>query len=405
MGAVELASDTRWYPGALYELAWSPQVEREPPPGGITWLSYQERDGTIDSAGEYYDVSPIAERLEQLGVDVPRRYGSSTARADLTGLLAPELGLRPSGTFTAFAVEPSPKLAERLGVFSCLRSTRVAFLAFPTCLVTMRHRSRIWIGRRGGSAHPPVSADGGPFAGREALQKAVETAWAKRPDRSGVGDLAILVLRALSRTLPGGTAYLADRLEEAEGIYFSVLDTNDDDLDEIALRSAQRNLFDLAGILTSLGRELTTLTANIPDDHPWVIGDRGQKEASDIVHDYAEALATVRTSRQDLRTSVDMTASTLASRQLVIAHRQELRAQEQLRLAQEQRDRNDRFMRDATLIASLVLLPTLVATVYGANVGLPLKNEATGTIVMLAVMLVAAFAAWQALRLRYGRDP
>jgi Mg2+ and Co2+ transporter CorA len=62
--------------------------------------------------------------------------------------------------------------------------------------------------------------------------------------------------------------------------------------------------------------------------------------------------------------------------------------------------RNERFMRDATLVASLVLLPTLIATIYGANVALPFKNEVGGALLLVAAMAIGAALAWLAIRRR-----
>jgi hypothetical protein len=65
---------------------------------------------------------------------------------------------------------------------------------------------------------------------------------------------------------------------------------------------------------------------------------------------------------------------------------------------------SDTRWRPGTVIASLVLLPTLVATVYGANVALPLEGRLAGTALMLLVMAVTGLVAWLALRARYSRD-
>jgi Mg2+ and Co2+ transporter CorA len=405
MTVVELASDTRWRPGSGYVHGDGPPQE-----GDVVWLDFREQpDGEAAALG-YYDIAPIAERLEALRIDAVRRNrrGRTRVHRSLTGLFAPRLGHRGSGTFTAFGVDASPALAEKLGAFSCVRSVRVSLVALPGCLVTVRHRPNVWVGRRSDASvldaaralGEPPEADA--FAGSAALHRVAEARWLERPDQSSVADLTLVVLRLLSGSLQPAVSYLAGRLDEAEQVYFSVLDSADDRLDDAALRTAQRNLFELAGVLASFGRELSTLTDNIPaEPGDWIVDEADAQEAQAAVREYRDAMTAIRDLRQDLRTSVDMTASTLASHQLVIASRQEERAREQLRLAEEQRDRNDRFMRDATLIASLVLLPTLVATVYGAEVALPLKNRAAGTALMLAVMLVLAFAAWQALRTRY----
>ena len=411
--SLRFASDTRWYGGARpCELARTPEREYDVPPGGIAWLSfYEPREGEL-SGVEYYDIAPVAERLETLGLDVLRPGGRGRTHIGraLTGLFAPKLGHQGTGVFTALGVEVDTGLAQTLGAFTCVRAARISLIAIPGCLVTVRHRPVTWIGRRGQisdeqRAHAlaqPIEEE--PFAHRARLQQAVEREWMARPELESVPDLTLQVLRVLSGSLQPAIGYLTRQLDDAEQVYFEVLAAEQDRLDDAALRDGQRNLFELAGVLSSFTRELAALTDTIAADSTgWIMPEADQDEARRVVQDYRDALTALRDLRQDLRTSVDMTASTLASRQLVVASRQEERAREQLRLAEEQRDRNDRFMRDATLIASLVLLPTLVATVYGANVGLPLRDRAAGTIVMLVVMLVAAFAAWQALRLRYPR--
>jgi hypothetical protein len=408
--ALRLQSDTRWHPGAGYALAEDGRGKYDVPPGGIAWLSFYEPRSSGAEPVSYYDISPVAERLDALGLDVMRpdvRGRTAVGRA-LTGLFAPALGHRGTGVFTAFGVEPSQELAGRLGAFSCLRAARISFVAFPDCLVTVRHRPTLWAGRGAGAAigdqpgdiDEPRKAE--PFATTAKLHKHVEQRWLEEPGSARVADLTLLAVRVLSASLRPAVSYLAGQLEGAEQVYFSVLDAGDERLDDGALRTAQRNLFDLAGIMASFGRELVTITDTLPADGTgWVVKEADSAEATAIVREYADAGAALRELRQDLRTSVDMTASTLASHQLVLASRQEERARQQLQLAEEQRTRNERFMRDATLVASLVLLPTLVATIYGANVGLPLKNRATGTLIMLAVMLVVAFGAWQLLRARY----
>ena len=91
----------------------------------------------------------------------------------------------------------------------------------------------------------------------------------------------------------------------------------------------------------------------------------------------------MRTLRQDLRASVDMVASTVASKQLLIAHEQEERSREALKLAEEQRQRNEGFMRDASIIACVLLLPALVAGFFGANVNFPGRDDELGLLYML----------------------
>src|SRR4051812_9642517 len=149
--ALQLASDSRWRPGAGYELAYSSHGEHAVNAGGVTWLSfYEPREGERASV-EYYDISPIAERLEQVGFDIlrPGGRGRTSVGKSLTGLFAPKLGHQPSGVLTAFGVEVSPSVADSLGAFTCLRSARLSLVAIPGCLITVRHRPTWWVGTRG----------------------------------------------------------------------------------------------------------------------------------------------------------------------------------------------------------------------------------------------------------------
>lgn len=60
--------------------------------------------------------------------------------------------------------------------------------------------------------------------------------------------------------------------------------------------------------------------------------------------------------------------------------------------------RQEELSRRVSLVTGLVLIPTLVATVYGANVVLPGKDDVVGLVVLLALMI--ASAAFTAITLR-----
>jgi Mg2+ and Co2+ transporter CorA len=264
-----------------------------------------------------------------------------------------------------------------------------------------------WMGRRIDERtldiiHSARAPEDEPFATGARLHEPVSARWTQSPAAATAADLAQLALAEIAATLAPGVDYLSRRLESAEHRYFRVLEA--EELVETELHSAQRRLFELARLIAEFGRAAYFFGAWTPaDPRDWFTERTETTEAERVRREYAQAVDRIRALRQDVRASVDMMASTVASRQLVIAHRQEEQARQHLLLAEEQRERNERFMREATLVASLVLLPTLVATVYGSNVALPFKNRLAGSVLLIAAMVIGAALGWLALRRRIGR--
>ena len=67
---------------------------------------------------------------------------------------------------------------------------------------------------------------------------------------------------------------------------------------------------------------------------------------------------------------------------------------EQLAVAESQRTESDRLQRAATVLASFVLIPSLVAAVFGANVSLPAANTKAGLTAMVLFMFGFGLASW-----------
>lgn len=75
----------------------------------------------------------------------------------------------------------------------------------------------------------------------------------------------------------------------------------------------------------------------------------------------------------------------------------------QLALAEEQKRNQELLKTRLEIIAAVLLVPTLVAGVYGANTSLPGKNSWAGFAAMLALMTLSAVATWGVLRYRSRR--
>lgn len=409
--AVQLGSETWWRRGLGYERAYEFDRDRLANEDGVLWLDYFKPRSHGRQPVYIYDLSPIKTRLEELGFEVRGEGSREPAALRLFDCLqSTRLGFHRQDSIAGLGVElADPRLVSAAGTYTGMRAVRVSMIALPKCIVTVRDRPEYWFGRPLDTSlrqqireswREPAQLE--PFATRLTFQDPVQRSWLESEAASSSGTLAELVLLELSRTFQPACGDLLELLEGAEQTYFSIIDIDALTMDDQALWRAQRNFFELIGVLGSFARSLSGFAEGTSDSPAWFsdAGDRGV--IKDVRRNYDEALSEVRVLRQDLRASVDMMASTLASKQLVVAHHQEQRAREQLRLAEEQRDRNERFMRDATLIASLVLLPTLIATIYGANVGLPFRDNAIGTVVLVVGMVVAAMLAW---RLIHGRYP
>jgi len=71
-------------------------------------------------------------------------------------------------------------------------------------------------------------------------------------------------------------------------------------------------------------------------------------------------------------------------------------------LAQQSRDYSERLQRQLEKIAALVLVPTLIAGVFGANTALPGEAAWTGFWVMVLLMVLSAIAVYAYI---LWRDP
>src|SRR4051812_10631241 len=348
------------------------------------------------------DVRPIAEALERAGQRGTPMLGTTPADiAELVGH-SPAVGLARRDVLTAFGVRRVRKRTlASADSYGGLVAEPMSLLVYDRCLVTVRHAPLLWVGRKVDEALWEKLEGGIAEADKRPLEDLVTRTsgrWVESGGRT-TADLAQLVLGELTASLDPGVESLSRALEFGEHAYFEVLEA--DELVEADLTAAQRSLFELARLIAEFGRAAYFFGAWTPDDpSEWFTGASATREIERVQRRHEQVVDRIRALRQDLRASVDMMASTVASRQLVIAHRQEERTRQQLLLAEQQRERNERFMRDATIVASVVLLPTLIATIYGANIALPFQHRFAGSVLLLAAMAIGAGLAWLVLRRR-----
>jgi hypothetical protein len=144
-------------------------------------------------------------------------------------------------------------------------------------------------------------------------------------------------------------------------------------LDPAALEDKFHRLFRLGVRAEELERALARVVGRFDNPSPRQ-GEEAVKTA------FKETLDVVRSFQTDLRQSGDGIASVVASQQFAIADRQH--------------DATESFHRRAAIVGAAVLIPALVAGVFGANVDLPGRDQTRGLAAMLFFMAALGIATW-----------
>jgi cytochrome c biogenesis protein CcdA len=125
--------------------------------------------------------------------------------------------------------------------------------------------------------------------------------------------------------------------------------------------------------------------------------DDEDRRAMPIARRFAEAQLAAETLQVDVRRTSDGIASMLSVQQLVANRAQAAAAEAQEATVRDAQTASDRFQRRLTIVGAAVLIPALVAAVYGANVKLPGKNQPRGLAAMLFFMLGFGLVTWWAI--------
>jgi CorA-like Mg2+ transporter protein len=239
-----------------------------------------------------------------------------------------------------------------------------------------------------------------------------DRAW---PDRSAVVAEAQTTLSVPERFIPAGGEPKAEPLAQAIGFHQAATcgavvararqalraieqgflqpsgpedeeNANSDDDDPLgpeALRTKFRELYSLGVGAEELERQLARLCTSFDDPADKSI-------SSKIKPRFDEALAAVRSFQGDLRQAIDGIGGVVASQQFAIADAQQ-------KVVSDQQEASDKFQRRATIVGSAVLIPALVAGVFGANVYVPGKDEPRGLVAMLLFMVALGVGTWWAI--------
>jgi Mg2+ and Co2+ transporter CorA len=241
----------------------------------------------------------------------------------------------------------------------------VEFLCFDRWLITCWHRRRVYRGAEEVAEEDP--------RGHEVTIRRVAERWLDGPATTA-SDLGILVLQELAESYGPARRELYAWLESWELDFYRRED------------SAERaTLIDLRGLQAEFRRRLNAL--NQPRhkaEHAWFYGvtDVPAAERVDILVD--RSLKDLRELSEELRSAFDIVQSQSTARQLA--------------LAQRQQDQTKGLQQKLELITAVLLVPTLVAGIFGANTYLPGKEQTLGFELMLVLMVVGAVSAYMVVR-------
>jgi Mg2+ and Co2+ transporter CorA len=224
-------------------------------------------------------------------------------------------------------------------------------------IVTARHRGGVYRGATEVDQRDPLPL--------EELIADVERGWlAERA--ATAGDLGMLILDDLA------TSYRAAHRE-----LYAWLETWELDFNDRLHATEQETLKDIRGMLTLMRVRLTALSpAHDRPSDAWFAGLTDDSVATSLDRRLERSLRQLDEAGEALRSSLQVltTAGTA----------------EQLRLAQLQSRRSERLDERITAITSLLLVPTLVVGIYGANTDLPGRDHWGGFFIMLALIVVSA---------------
>jgi hypothetical protein len=245
----------------------------------------------------------------------------------------------------------------------------VEFLTAGRWLMVVWHDSDVFIRKRARDSEP---SDPG-F--RDELISRVEARWRSMDGRSP-GDLAVLFLHELGLTFSHGKKSLWTWLNDWETEFFEGRDSS-----TRTLLRLDKELGELHRVHSQFRRRLSEL--NVPKT---LAGERWfadvspsfvvtAQEADDLID---RSLDSLREYSQALQQALSLSQSHIGKRQLEVAQD---------------------FQRTIEVITAVVVVPTLVAGVYGANTRLPGQQRWSGFELMLAVMIIGAVVAIVTLRL------
>lgn len=302
-------------------------------------------------------------------------------------------GLTPELLGELFTVDPRPKVSEHgdgeLRFVSCFSAraeesergegdadaSKAGALVFQLVevlcgrgwLITCWHRSKRYEGAE--------EIAEGPASGHDEVVRAVERHWSR--DRlETAGDLATLVLYELVGTYPEASRVLTSWLEQWELDFHRRFDETERD-----------TLIDIRALLAEFEERLVAFERpEVDPGEAWFTGLTGDRWATRVRHVVGRVLSDLAALGAALRSSLDLFGVYSAA--------------QHLRLARHQAAQSDRLQETVALVTSMLLVPTLIASLFGSNTMIPGQGEWWGFFVMIGLMVLGATSAYLLIRPR-----
>lgn len=399
-GPAEIELIAQWTPQGL--LTYNPERPTRLDPRFCTWVHTKLPE--IDAAGmrtTRTDWGAVKRCLQRFGLPLPDPHHQSALGAPLS---------EKPGVFTALGTAVVKGSHNLYGTRRAVRLSRIALVPVAQgLLISGRHRDGLdWIEPTHGEAAAVLRESAllkrDPYratsllASIQARGRVVAVARAE--------DLAAEIILAATQAYPRAVLDRFNGMLNAAEARFARIATPDD-LDGDAQPQTSLSLLQL---IAAVGR-LEQALREARDDFESRTEARGLKgpEIGDVEAGLDRILASLAQLRGDTRTTVDMIGSTLSSAHLKIA-REEVKAADEQRARHvaeterrqdaeaEQREREQRLARAIALLTSVLLIPTLVASVFGANIELPQERTWWGTCLMFATMIGLGALSFALLR-------
>jgi len=246
----------------------------------------------------------------------------------------------------------------------------VEILAGDDWLITCWHRSKRYEGAE--------EIDEGPPLGHDDVYLGVDRHWA-REELATAGDLATLILYELVGTYPVASRVLMSWLEQWELDFHRRFD------------ETERNT--LIAIRSLLGEFEERLGAferpEVEASESWFTGLTSDRWAVRVQHLVERALSDLADISGALRSSLDLLGVHSAAQHLNVARRQAAQT--------------ERLQNTVAIVTSVLLVPTLIASVFGSNTAIPGEGHWTGFIALVALMVIGATTAYLLIQARGRR--
>ena len=338
-----------------------------------------------------FDSSPVEGAL---WIDLDVGHTEPDLAFDALEPLCP--GLTREMVAELFTVDPRPKVSEHGAgeprFVSCFSvhaeesdrgggdadSSKAGALVFQlveiTCgdrwLITCWHRTKRYEGAEEIAEGPP--------RGHDDVHRLVERHWS-RERLATAADIAMLIVHELVATYPQASRVLTSWLEQWELDFHRRFDETE-----------RTTLIEIRALLAEFEERLVAFERpEVDPGQAWFTGLSTDRWALRVDHLVGRVLSELTALSGALRSSLDLFGVYSAA--------------QHLRLARHQAAQSDRLQATVAVVTSMLLVPTLIASLFGSNTAIPGGGEWWGFFVMLGLIVLGATAAYLLIRPRRRR--